>query len=255
MTKELNIAIKAALEAGKIQLEGCGAALDVEIKGDNSPVTQFDKRCEEKIREIILSEFPDDGFLGEESGESGPPGGRRWIVDPIDGTRPFIRGIPTHSALIALEVAGEPAIGVINVPAMGVVCHASKGGGAFLNDKKIRVSSVKKLSNAMGCGLGMIQRAGKPEGRCLDKYLQSLDYAYGFMDAYTYVLIACGKLDACVNLLDKPWDCAAAACIVTEAGGRFSAVNGEKTIHGGSFVLTNGILHDEVLEFFRDGGK
>lgn len=255
MTKELDIAVKAALEAGKIQLEGRRAALDVEIKGDKSPVTQFDKRCEEKIREIILSEFPDDGFLGEESGESGPPGGRRWIVDPIDGTRPFIRGIPTHSALVALEEDGEPAVGVINLPAMGIICRASKGGGAFLNDEKIRVSTVSKLSNAMGCGFGMIQRAGKPEGLRLDKYLQSLDYAYGFMDAYTYVLIASGKLDTCVNLLDKPWDCAAAACIVSEAGGKFSSIDGEKTVHGGSFVLTNGILHDEVLEIFRNGGK
>jgi fructose-1,6-bisphosphatase/inositol monophosphatase family enzyme len=144
---------------------------------------------------------------------------------------------------------------VINVPAMGMTCYASKGGGAFLNGEKIRVSPTNKLSNAMGCGFGMIQRAGRPEGLCLDKYLQSLDYAYGFMDAYTYVLIASGKLDTCVNLLDKPWDCAAAACIITEAGGRFSSIDGKKTVHGGSFVLTNGILHDEVLEFFRDGGK
>jgi histidinol phosphatase-like enzyme (inositol monophosphatase family) len=251
MTKELDVAIKAAKEAGEIQLEGRGAVKDVEVKGDRSPVTSYDKRCEARIREIILAEFPDDGFLGEEGGESGSSNKRRWIVDPIDGTRPFIRGIPTHSALIALEDRGEPIVGVINLPALGIICYASKNNGAFINNEKIRVSSINNLSDAMGCGFGMIQRANRPEGYCLDKYLQSLDYAYGFMDAYTYVLIASGKLDTCVNLLDKPWDCAAAACIITEAGGRYSSIDGEKTIHGGSFVLTNGILHDDVLAFFR----
>jgi len=252
----LDIAETAAIAAGKIQLDGYGALLNVERKGDRSPVTGIDKRCEETIREIVLKAFPGDGFLGEESGESGAGAARRWIVDPLDGTRPYIRGIPTHSVLIALEDGGAPALGVIHLPAMGITCLAEKGGGAFLNGEKIRVSSTGRLHDAMGSVLGITEYADAPLGRRLLELTRVWDYTYGFMDAYSYVLLASGKLDACVNLLDKPWDCAAAACIVTEAGGRFSAVNGEQTVHNGSIVLTNGILHDDVLTFFmNDGGK
>ncbi|MDR3012531.1 MAG: inositol monophosphatase [Chitinispirillales bacterium] len=253
--KELKIAVEAATEAGKIQMEYRGTALNVEWKPDRSPVTEADKRCEARIREIILGAFPDDGFLGEESGAVDTPNMRRWIVDPIDGTRPFIRGIPTHSALIALEEDGAPTVGVIHLPGMGITCSASKGGGTFLNGEKIGVSSIDKLSAAMGSALGTVEYADEPTGRQLIDFMRSLDYIYGFMDAYSYVLLACGKLDACVNLLDKPWDCAAAACIVSEAGGQYSTITGEQTVHGDSFVITNGILHNQVLEFFRYGEK
>jgi histidinol phosphatase-like enzyme (inositol monophosphatase family) len=251
MTKELDIAVKAAVEAGKIQLEYAGKALDIEKKDDRSPVTRADRLCEAKVREIISGAFPSDGFLGEETGGSGTAA-RRWIVDPIDGTRPFIRGIPTHSVLIALEEDGVPTAGVIHLPAMGIMCRASKGNGAFLNDERIAVSPIGKLPDAMGSVLGLIEYADERLGRGLLDLTRAWDYTYGFMDAYSYVLLACGKLDACVNLLDKPWDCAAAACIVTEAGGSFSDISGEKSVHNGTIVLTNGILHNQVLEFFAN---
>ncbi|MCL2183959.1 MAG: histidinol phosphate phosphatase [Chitinispirillia bacterium] len=255
MTKETDIAVKAAAEAGKIQLDCLGTALDIERKGDSSPVTRADKLCEAKIREIILGAFPGDAFLGEETGESPPQpsNSRRWIVDPIDGTRPFIRGIPTHSVLIALEEDGVPVVGVIHLPGMGLTCRAVKGGGAFLNDVRISVSSTGSLSAAMGSVLGITEYAYEKTGRQLIDLTRAWDYTYGFMDAYSYVLLACGKLDACVNLLDKPWDCAAAACIVTEAGGAFSDIRGEKTVHNGSVVLTNGLLHGQILKFFING--
>jgi len=252
MNKSLNTALKAAREAGKIQLELSGASLNIERKGDCSPVTQVDKKCEEKIREIILGEFPNDSFLGEETGESGSSQTRRWIVDPIDGTRPYIRAIPTHSVLIGLEENGEPVVGVIYLPAMDIICCGSKGEGAFLNDKKIKVSSTDKLSAAMGSTLGLVEYADEPLGRSMLELMRAWDYTYGFMDAFSYVLLASGKLDICVNLLDKAWDCAAAACIITEAGGRFSDISGKKSVHGGSIVFTNGILHDDVLEFFEE---
>jgi histidinol phosphatase-like enzyme (inositol monophosphatase family) len=254
-TKELAAAVKAAREAGKIQLDGLreSAALNIEKKSDRSPVTAVDKACEARIREILLGEFPNDAFLGEETGETGGAGAaaRRWIVDPLDGTRPFIRGIPTHSALVALEEDGVPTVGVIHLPALGLTCCAERGGGAFLNDEQIRVSQTSELSEAMGSVLGITEYAGSPPGDSLIALTRSWDYTYGFMDAYSYVLLACGKLDACVNLLDKPWDCAAAACIAAEAGGQFSSISGERTVHGGSIVLTNGILHDAVAKFFK----
>jgi len=250
--KELITAVKAAQEAGKIQLDGLKklAAINIEKKSDRSPVTEVDKACEARIREILLSEFPGDGFLGEETGENAGTTARRWIVDPLDGTRPFIRGIPTHSALIALEEGGIPTVGVIHLPAMGITCYASAGEGAFIDGERIRVSPTNTLSEAMGSVLGITEYAGAPLGDGLIALTRAWDYTYGFMDAYSYVLLACGRLDVCVNLLDKPWDCAAAACIVTEAGGRYSSINGEKTVHGGSIALTNGILHDSALGFF-----
>jgi len=251
MSKELNTAIRAAIEAGKIQQSKRDAAtLNIEKKGDRSPVTEVDKRCEECIREIIQNAFPDDGFLGEESGATESSNARRWIVDPLDGTRPYIRGIPTYSVLIALEEGGIPTIGVIHLPAMGITCYASKGGGAFIDGEKIGVSKTDKLSDAMGSALGIIEYADKPLGRGLLDFMRSLDYVYGFMDAFSYVLLASGKIDACISLFDQPWDSAAAACIITEAGGKFSSITGEPTVHSGSFVVTNGILHDKVLGFF-----
>jgi histidinol-phosphatase len=252
--KELKIAIRAAQEAGKIQLDGLKelSSVKIEKKSDRSPVTAVDKACEARIREILLTEFPNDGFLGEETGENAGTTARRWIADPLDGTRPFIRNIPTHSALVALEENGVPTVGVIYLPAMGLTCYAASGEGAFIDGEQIRVSSTNNLSDAMGSVLGITEYAGAPLGDGLIALTRAWDYTYGFMDAYSYVLLAGGHLDACVNLLDKPWDCAAAACIVTEAGGKFSSVNGEKTVHGGSIVLTNGILHEATLGFFKD---
>ena len=250
MNKELDIALLAAKEAGEIQLELRESPLNIERKDDCSPVTQVDKKCEDVIKKIITGAFPDDGFLGEETGESGTSKARRWIVDPIDGTRPYIRGIPTHSVLIALEENGEPSVGVIYLPAMDIMCHAAKGEGAFLNGEKISVSSTDKLSNAMGSAFGFVEYADEPLGRSMLSLMRAWDYTYGFMDAYSYVLVACGKLDVCVSMIDKAWDRAAAACIIKEAGGEFSDISGNKTVHNDSIVFTNGILHNQTLKFF-----
>ncbi len=250
MEKELKVALKAAKEAGDLQLECASAIEGIEQKSDCSPVTDVDKKCEKKIRELLLNEFPEDGFLGEESGSIEGKSGRRWIVDPIDGTRPYIRGIPTHSVLIALEQDNIPVLGVIHLPAMSLYCHAVKGGGAFLNGERIQVSKIDQLHKSMGSTLGYVEYGNEPYGKALLELMRYWDYTYGFMDAYSYVLLASGKLDVCVNLLDKAWDCAAAACIISEAGGEYSTVKGDKTVHGGSIVFSNGLLHSKVLSFF-----
>lgn len=252
LSRELAAAKKAALLAGKVQLEFLErTSKRIEIKSDASPVTEVDVKCEALIREILEKEFPEDGFLGEESGESKTRSGRTWIVDPIDGTRPYIRGIPTFSALIALEEKGEAIVGVMNLPGLNECYTASKGGGAFLNDKQVRVSKTASLSEAMGSGLGFTQRPGSDLAVRQLKLFSESNYFYGFMDAFTYGLIASGRLDYSVNLLDKPWDLAAAACIVREAGGRYSTVGGESNVLKNSSVLTNGLLHDAVLSYFK----
>ncbi len=247
---ELKAARDTARAAGAIHLEYRYKLPAVQIKHDSSPVTEIDRACEVVIRDALAKQFPRDGFLGEETGVDEGQSGRRWIVDPLDGTRPYLRGIPTHSVLIALEAGDELVVGCIHLPVLDETYWAIKGGGAFFNGTQIQVSKTEDLDRAMGSAFGFVEKAGSREAGLLLSAMKSWDCAYGFMDAYSYAGVACGRLDLCVNLLDKPWDLAAAACIVTEAGGRFSDVNGLRSIYSGSAIISNGLLHDAVLECF-----
>ena len=249
--QELKIAIEAAAAAGEIQMRHRTDRLIVTIKSDASPVTEGDRLCERTIRDLIRQSFPADGFLGEETGEEKGSSGRTWIVDPLDGTRPYIRGIPTHSALIALEEGDDVVVGCMNLPALKETYWASKGDGAFLNGDRLHVSKAASLGEVLGCGLGFVEKNATRDAAKLIELMGRWGYAYGFMDAYSYGCIAAGRIDASVNLLDKPWDCAAAACIVEEAGGRFSDIRGKATVHSGSIILTNGLVHDAILEYFQ----
>ena len=249
--KELDIAVRAAVAAGKIQLDGRNTLLSIERKGDASPVTQIDKECEAQIIDMIRASFPTDSIVGEENGLLPGTSGRTWIIDPLDGTRPYIRGIPTYSVLIGLEDESGPLAGVINLPAMNELYFAAKGKGAFLNCERITVSSVSTLKEAMGTHLGAFDRMQDPCGQGLLRLMDSLDYNYGFMDAFSYAAVACGKADVSVSLVDKSWDRLGPAAIVLEAGGMVTDLSGNKTIHGDEVVFTNGILHDEVLRVLR----
>jgi len=160
--RELETARKAAALAGVLQMEAQRDRLQVERKSDASPVTEIDKRCEQVIFDTLRDVFPNDSFLGEETGQHHGPSGRCWIVDPIDGTRPFIRGIPTHSALVALEEDGRPVVGVIELPALTTTYWAAAGCGAFKNGKPIHVSDTAQLNQVTGSALGYIQEAGTP---------------------------------------------------------------------------------------------
>lgn len=250
-TDELGVAVKAAQEAGGIQLENQHKVLNIELKQDRSPVTEVDRECEQLIRNELLSAFPDDGFIGEETGTLTGKSGRTWMVDPLDGTRPYIRGIPTYSVLIGLEDNGEFVAGVTHFPAKEECYRASKGNGAFCNNRKIHVSDTKDMSAVMGSSLGFIEKSGSTEGKKLLTLMQRWDYSYGFMDAYSYMCVASGKLDICIGLIDSPLDRASAACIITEAGGTYSDLQGNKTVHNSSFILSNGILHDQIINHFK----
>ncbi|MBD3242672.1 MAG: histidinol-phosphatase [Chitinivibrionales bacterium] len=250
LVDELRVARELCARAARVQLESRPSPETIAAKPDGSPVTDVDRRCEEIIVEGIERVFPDDGILGEETGEHAGQSGRQWVVDPLDGTRPYIRGIPTYSVLLALEDHGEPVVGVVHLPALGIECWASRGSGAFLNGERTRVSATTELGDAIGSALGFIERADEPIAGRLLAMMRRWGYVYGFMDAYSYVAVASGKLDLCVNLLDKSWDCAAGACIVSEAGGRFSDIEGRASTHNGTIVLSNGLLHETVLRSF-----
>ena len=251
-TRELTLALSLAEKAGDIQMHHQNTPIQIHYKEDTSPVTAVDRECETLIRSAITEKFPEDAFLGEESGKQSGTSGRCWIVDPLDGTRPFIRGIPTFSTLIALETDGHPVVGVIHLPALGKTCWAAKGHGAFCNGRPIHVSTTPTLKDAVGSALGYLEHEESDLRQSLLTFMGALGYHYGFMDAFSYACLAEGKLDVCVNVLDKPWDCAAAACIVSEAGGTFTDITGTASVHNGSIILSNGILHEQTFDFFRN---
>ena len=248
--REMETAEAAARAAGRHLLAGAKRLPPVEIKADRSPVTRLDRESEAILTRILERAFPEDGRLGEEGGEAAGSSGRRWIIDPLDGTRPFLRGIPTYGVLVGLEEAGEIVVGCMFFPAIGECYTAAKGLGAFRDGRRIRVSSVARLDAAILSGLGATS-GGRRRDANLRKLLAEADYAYGFMDAYSYALVASGRLDGAISLWDKPWDCAAAACIVREAGGRFSDLSGAANVHHGVSVTSNGLLHETILANLR----
>ncbi len=245
--QELLATLAIAKKIGHFQLERQSKLGKIDLKEDRSPVTQIDIESEDMIKADLLDLFPDDGFLGEESGEVESKNGRRWIVDPLDGTRPFIHQIPTFSTLIALEENGEIVVGVVALHGLGETYWATKDGGAFCNGKQIHVSKTAKVSDAMGSALGLTEAAQTDPGKKLYQSMQNWEYVYGFMDAFSYMGVASGKLDMTVALIDSAWDRAPAALIITEAGGRVSSLSGEQSIYDEHFIVSNGVIHEELL--------
>jgi myo-inositol-1(or 4)-monophosphatase len=250
--KEIGTLKEVVQIVGEYQVEMQKNFKNVNIKHDKSPVTEVDVNSEKTIKEYISARFPEDGFLCEESGETVGESGRRWIIDPLDGTRPYIHNIPTYSILIALEDNGVLSAGVTHFPALNETYWAVLGGGAFCNGEKLKVSQTAEFSDSMGSSLGIIEAAKEEKGRKLLETLQKCDYFYGFMDAFSYVCVAAGKLDFCISLVDKPWDRASSALIVKEAGGVFSDLIGNETIHGDDFIVSNKNVHKAVLKNFAD---
>lgn len=244
--RALAAAVDAAREAGRVALKYFRGAFDVTTKPDLTPVTQADREAEEVIVDVLARAFPDAGFLGEEFGERGPQE-RRWIVDPIDGTRNFVRRIPVWAVLIALEERGEVTVGVIHNPVTGDLYTARRGGGAWHNGERIRVSDVDRLEDALliHASLGLLRKAGHWDG--FVRLVDATDRQRGFGDYWGYGLVAEGKGEIYAEVDLKPWDLAPCKLLVEEAGGRFTDFTGRPTIYGGTGLATNGRLHDAVL--------
>jgi histidinol-phosphatase len=224
--------------------------LVVETKPDLTPVTEADRAVEMVLRKRIGEERPGHGVVGEEFGAD-QPGGRRWILDPIDGTKNYLRGVPVWATLIALEREGRVEVGVASAPALQRRWWAARGEGAFVNGRRIRVSRVAELSDAVlsYASLGSWEEHGLGE--------QFLELARGcwrtraFGDFWSHMLVAEGAADLAVEPEVQLWDLAAPQVIVEEAGGRFTDLGGTPTPAGGSSVSTNGLLHDRVLATLR----
>ena len=221
------------------------ADLRVDTKPDTTPVSDADRAAEEAIRERVRHGRPGEGVLGEEGGDDGVE--VRWVVDPIDGTKNFVRGVPVWATLIALEREGEPVVAVVSAPALGQRWWATRGGGAFGDGETIRVSHIVRLEEASisVTSPDSMSRAGFER-----QYMALSHHAWasrGFSDFWQHVLIAEGAVDVALEPEMNLWDYLPVQLIVEEAGGRCTDFAGEPPRHGGSFLATNGVLHDAVL--------
>ena len=254
--KELNelleFAIVLAKGAGDLTLKYFRKQPETSTKADGSYVTIADREAEAYLRRQIAERFPDDGVLGEEEGEHQGKSGRRWIIDPIDGTFAFVHGVPFYGVLIALEVEGEMSVGVVNIPALNEIVAAAKGIGCFLNGVPARVSNVSKLEDALllCTNFNVCKQYGF--GRAAEELQARAKSSRTWGDCYGYVLVATGRAEVMLDPVMNLWDCAPLLPIMEEAGGTFTDWRGETTAHGGNSIATNGLLFDEVMALVRN---
>jgi histidinol-phosphatase len=251
------VLIRVAQEAGRHALtyypdcQSAEFADKVIWKGDNSPVTIADREAETIFRKAILSEFPGDGFLGEEFGETPSTTGYRWIVDPIDGTRSFVRGVPHWATLAALEYQGEAIAGVAYEPVIDRLWRALRSEGTFRGDKRVHVSNVERLDESVMfySSLWWFMKANMQDA--FVELVQKTQRQRGFGDYYGFLLLAQGSGEFMIEHGVKEWDIAALKVIVEEAGGRFSDWDGSPTTKNPHCLASNGKTHDEVLQILR----
>lgn len=243
-TDLLDFAVEIVREAGQLTLQHFRAAeLDIEHKGDGSPVTVADKQAERLLRERIEARFPDDGIHGEEEADKEGTSGRRWVIDPIDGTVSFTAGVGMYTNLLYLEDEHGPAIGVINVPALDEIVWAGRGRGCHFNGVPCHVNHHPTLRG------GILSTSGFDwwEADLVTQAHRSGVRLRTWGDGYGYLLVATGRIEAMVDPHINFWDIAPCQVIIEEAGGRWSAIDGSTDPHHGSFVATNGLVHDELL--------
>jgi len=255
---DLSLALKLAAEADLISMERFSALdLVVTTKPDRTPVTDADQAVERSIRAGIAAARPDDSILGEEYGTEGS-GSRQWIIDPIDGTANFLRGVPIWGTLIALAVDGVPIVGVVSSPALGKRWWAARGHGAFgmVHGHEPQRLQVSKVADLQDSAVSYNNIKGWDAAGHLDRLVdlqRRVWRAQSIGDAWAYMLVAEGHLDAAGEWDMKPYDIAALIPIVEEAGGRFSSLAGEAGPWSGSALATNGRLHDAVLSIVAAG--
>jgi histidinol-phosphatase len=238
VSPDLELALALADAADAISLPYFRSGLPIETKPDLTPVTEADRAVETELRGLLAAERPADAILGEEHGAK-TGGTRRWILDPIDGTRNYARGIPIWATLVALEELEIVSLGVISAPALGRRWWAERGTGAFADGEPIRVSTISQMADAVLC---------LPLESDVSELARGAWHARGLGDFWAHMLVAEGAVDAAADAVGvSEWDLAAVRIIVEEAGGRFSDASGASRIDSGSAVTSNGLLHEELL--------
>ena len=242
-----DLAIDLARKAGDLALSYYDRQVVVEYKADLSPVTVADKGAEELIRAEVGRLFPADGFLGEEFGDQPGSSGYRWVIDPIDGTKAFIRGVPLWGTLVGLEYRGEQVAGVAYGPALGTIWHAARGDGAYKNGRRVTVSPEADLGKSIVCFTVLDKFAEVGRGAGFAALATATAQQRGWGDFYGFVLVAEGAVELMVDYGVNPWDVTALRPIVEEAGGRFTDWNDVPTTTTRDVLASNGKLHAEVL--------
>jgi histidinol-phosphatase len=247
----LDFALDAASQAGRITLGHFQSGVVVERKSDYSPVTIADRESEKKLRELIQRHWPDHGIVGEEFGESGSAAEYTWIVDPIDGTKSFVQGVPLYAVLVALTRAQTSLVGVAHFPALNETVYAARGLGCYWNGRRTRVSTVNDIKDAvlLGSEVGI-----KDNARCSEGWERLVDATYiqrTWGDSYGYALVATGRAEIMVDPQVKVWDCAPFPVILEEAGGTFTDWSGTPGFSAGESIATNGLLLEHVIALVK----
>jgi histidinol phosphatase-like enzyme (inositol monophosphatase family) len=246
------LAVDLVRRAGELTLRWFRSDdLQVDRKGDGTPVTEADRAAEQLLRDEIAARFPDDSIIGEEQGSREGTSGRTWIIDPIDGTKAFTHGVPLYTNLLAVHDGAGPAIGIINMPALGEMVHAARGIGCFVDGRPARVSDRRRIEGSYlsSCGFDYWSEEMLAAARASGAALRT------WGDGYGYALVATGRIDAMCDPQVALWDVAPMPVILREAGGRFTSLDGVEDAGRGTGLATNGHLHDEWLTRLGAGGR
>lgn len=248
----LDFAHQIAWRAGTITLRHFQGDLAVDRKADESPVTVADRESEAFLRAAIMDRYPAHAILGEEEGLTGAAGATyRWILDPIDGTKTFVRGVPLFGVMVGLVREGEPALGVVNIPAMGEIVYAARGHGCWWNGRPCRVSQTSTLAESLVVATVAhgYERYGKAEA--FQRILGACGLFRTWGDCYGHLLVATGRAEVALDAITSVWDTAALQPILAEAGGSFTTWQGVAAYDGGEAISTNGAVLAELLGLIR----
>ena len=256
LTSRLELAITAGRAAGQLTLNWFLAGVEVERKADQSPVTIADKSAEQLLRQRIADAFPFDAILGEEFGETKGTSGFRWILDPIDGTKSFISGVPLYGTLVAVEHSGQALVGLIYMPALDEGAYAEVGGGAWHfrgqeTPRQTFVSTNPRLADGVFVTSQIDSFARRNAAAAFERLSQAASITRTWGDCYGYLLVATGRAEIMVDPVMNLWDGAAVLPIIEEAGGTFTDWQGNRTFHAGEGIATNGHVLEEVLAITR----
>jgi histidinol-phosphatase len=258
LSQRLTLACEVAKAAGQHTLKYFQRdGLRVDLKQDATPVTIADREAEQLVREQIAKSFPADGILGEEFGEQSGTSGWRWIIDPIDGTKSFIHGVPLYAVLIGVDFQEQSRIGVIHLPPLDRTVYAATGQGAWQDragktHQPIRVSQKKSLADGLFLTSGVSGFHKRGAWPAFEQLTKTAKLTRTWGDAYGYMLVATGEAEAMVDPQMSIWDAAALLPILQEAGGTFTDWQGRPTIAAGEGIATNGLVLDEVLKIVRE---
>lgn len=250
----LDAAIEMADVAGRMTLGYFRTGVRPDWKDDRTPVTAADREAETYVRHEIRSRFPSHGIIGEEFGEDASGDGTTWWIDPIDGTKAFLRGVPTYGVLIAVEREGEVLAGVASFPALGETIAAGRGLGTRLNGRPVRVSTVGSMQDAAVSTTDGGRFAELGVDQAWANTMRRFHVRAGWGDAYGYMLVASGRVEAMVDPVVSPWDVAPFPVILEEAGGQMTDWGGQRGFRGGNAVASNGLFHDSLLASLNGEG-